>query len=95
MKLKFGKYIFNDWYYWEDRNIWVRRMPQFYDMYIMIQHHGHENVCEMQLGYGLDFISKVLEENLLKDGTILGTVDEVKEKIDALLLKLDRLASFV
>lgn len=83
MKLKFGKYIFNEWYYYNKSNMWGRLEIHCPNVYILIRHQNEHNVCEIQLGYGMNFIAKCFDQNLLKNGTIPGTADEVKEKIDA------------
>jgi len=93
--LKVGKLNFTDWYHLTKFDVWRRQEISSKDVYILIRYNDRLNVCEIQLGFGFNLISNILDENLLQDGSIPGTIDEVKKKIDALLLKIGGLASFI
>jgi hypothetical protein len=88
--IKFGNHAFDDWELLSHPTltVWIKRT-----------YHGHEhiligsddlNTWHVQVGYDLNFLHRIFRQDIL-----IGNVEEVKQTLDNLLLKISRLVPFI
>ena len=90
--IKFGNRQFNNWELYSRNGIsgWFKRTLYGSEHIIIAPHSIEPNIWHIEIGYDLTFLYQFFDEDILT-----GTAEEVKQKVDDVLLRLGKLVSFI